>query len=137
MSCIFCKIVDGEIPSYKVYEDDLVIAFLDISQTTFGHTLVIPKAHFENIFEISNDVFMHLMNVVQILSSKIKSELNCTGVNIVNNNGESAGQTVFHYHAHIIPRYDENDGYAQSFSNNINNYTNDEIKELHLKLLKK
>src|SRR5690554_371986 len=106
---VFTKIIKREIPSNIVYEDDLVIAFLDISQTTKGHTLVVPKKTYENIYELNNDIAMHLFKVVVKLSQAIKKALNPDGLNIVNNNGVTAGQSVFHYHIHIIPRYKDDD----------------------------
>ena len=100
---IFKKIVNKEIPAYTVYEDDLVLAFLDISQTTKGHTLVITKEIYENILDIPEDLFMHLMNVVQKLTKAINKAYSPLGINLINNNGEEAGQTVFHYQAFISP----------------------------------
>ncbi len=113
--CIFCKIVNNEIPSYKLYEDDNYLAFLDISQATIGHTLVIPKKHYQNIFELpEND---QIFSIVQKLATQIKNKLHADGINILNNNGEKAGQTVNHFHIHIIPRYD-NDNFKISFPEN-------------------
>ncbi|HHW79669.1 MAG TPA: HIT family protein [Acholeplasmataceae bacterium] len=112
---IFQMIINRSIPSYIVYEDDLVIAFLDIQQTTKGHTLVVPKEPYENIFDIPNDLLNHLMSVVKMLSLKIKNAFNATGINLLNNNGKDAGQTVFHYHFHIIPRY-KNDSLKIEFT---------------------
>ena len=103
---IFERIVNNEIPSYKVYEDGLVLAFLDISQVTIGHTLVIPKVPYENIFEIPEDTLKHLIAVTKRLSVAINKAFSPEGINLLNNNGALAGQTVFHYHMHIIPRYD-------------------------------
>ncbi len=103
--CIFCKIVNGEIPSNKVYEDDNFLAFYDISGMTKGHTLVIPKKHFDNIFELDDETAAKLFVLVKDLSKKFKEDPEVLGVNIVNNNGEVAGQTVKHIHIHIIPRY--------------------------------
>ena len=107
--CIFCKIVNGEIPSYKIYEDDNFLAFLDISQVTKGHTLVIPKKHYQDIFEIDEKAMAETYTLVNKLAKKIVEKTGASGVNILNNNKEIAGQTVFHYHVHIIPRYDNND----------------------------
>lgn len=114
--CIFCKIINGEIPSYKVYEDDNFYAFLDITQVTKGHTLVIPKEHIKDIFELSPQLMGELYQVVNKLAKKIVSDLDANGVNILNNNKEIAGQTVFHYHVHIIPRYDLNDKIEINFN---------------------
>ena len=107
--CIFCEIIKGNIPSYKIYEDDLCIAFLDISQATIGHTLIVPKQHFENIFELDENVMGHLGKIVVKLSKKLKETLNLSALNVLNNNGANAGQTVNHFHIHLIPRYNEND----------------------------
>lgn len=115
--CVFCKIVSGEIPSYKIYEDDNFLAFLDISQATIGHTLVIPKKHFTNIFELDNSTANKIYECVVNVSNKLKNALDFEGFNIINNNGELAGQTVFHYHIHLIPRY-KNDNLNISFSRN-------------------
>ncbi len=113
--CIFCKIINKEIPCYKVYEDDLFLAFLDISQATKGHTLVIPKKHYQNIFELDKNVTNIMLDVIQKIATGIKEATNCEGINIINNNGVAAGQTVFHYHVHIIPRY-SNDSMKIEFS---------------------
>ncbi len=107
--CIFCKIINGEIPSSKVYEDDDVLAILDISQATLGHTLVMPKKHYANILEIPSDEYAKVMLKVKDIASKINTNLKPNGINVLNNCGEVAGQTVMHYHVHIIPRYNNND----------------------------
>lgn len=109
MNCIFCKIINKEIPSKIIYEDDLVIAILDLSQATYGHTLVMPKKHYANIYEIDNDTLAHLIKVVKELAIKLKNKLHADGINILNNNDEAAGQTIMHYHIHILPRYKNDD----------------------------
>ncbi len=109
MSTIFTKIIKREMPANIIYEDDLVIAFLDISQATLGHTLVVTKREYENIFELDDKISAHLYKVVVKLSKAINKAFNPSGLNILNNNGQVAGQTVFHYHIHIIPRYNESD----------------------------
>ncbi|WP_066191933.1 MULTISPECIES: HIT family protein [Gracilibacillus] len=109
--CIFCKIIAGEIPSAKVYEDDDVYAFLDISQVTKGHTLVIPKTHIENIYQTDEATAAALFSRVPKIANALKQAFQPAGINILNNNGEYAGQSVFHLHIHLIPRYDANDGY--------------------------
>ena len=131
--CIFCKIINKEIPCYKVYEDDLFLAFLDISQTTKGHTLVIPKKHFQNIFELEDTEKQNYLNVIQKVSTAIKKATNCEGINILNNNGEEAGQTVFHCHIHIIPRY-SNDSFKIEFSSSSN--TKEEFELLQNNIVK-
>jgi histidine triad (HIT) family protein len=113
--CIFCKIIKGEIPSYKVYEDDFVYAFLDINPSFPGHTLVIPKKHSENIFDIEKDDLERVVMASKKISQKMKS-LGCSGINIYNNNGKKSGQIVFHFHMHIVPR----DMSSDSFENIVN-----------------
>ena len=107
--CVFCKIINNEFSSYKVYEDEEVLAILDLSQTTYGHTLVMPKKHYDNMLAIPQNEWAHLMEVVKTLSEKIMAKLNAKGFNILINTNEAAGQTVNHLHVHIIPRYDEKD----------------------------
>lgn len=113
--CIFCKIINGDIPCYKVYEDDNFLAFLDISQTTIGHTLVVPKKHYENIFELPENC--DIFKIVIRIANALKSALNISDINVLNNNGILAGQTVNHYHIHLIPRY-ENDNFTVNFPQN-------------------
>ena len=113
--CIFCKIIAGEIPSSKVYEDDQVAAFLDISQVTPGHTLVVPKQHFRNLLEMDADSASQLFARVPDIARKVMKATGAKGMNILNNNEEIAGQTVFHTHVHLAPRYDETDGLQISF----------------------
>ena len=107
--CIFCEIIKGNIPSYKIYEDDICMAFLDISQATIGHTLIIPKQHFENIFELDENIMEHLGKVVVKISKHLKKTLGLSALNVLNNNGANAGQTVNHFHIHLIPRYNDSD----------------------------
>lgn len=126
MDCIFCKIINKEIPSKIVYEDDLVIAILDLSQATYGHTLVMPKKHYANIYEIDEDTLAHLIKVVKELALKLKTKLKAAGINILNNNEEAAGQTIMHYHMHILPRY-ENDDLKISFTDHSKNCNLDKI----------
>lgn len=105
--CVFCKIVKGEIPAYTLYEDDLVMAFLDISQATIGHTLVVPKEHYENIFALNDDIGKHLFATSIKIAKRLKERLDISNLNIINNNGPLAGQTVSHFHIHLLPRYDD------------------------------
>ncbi|MDV7703691.1 HIT family protein [Leuconostoc suionicum] len=105
---IFDKIIAGEIPSYKVYEDEDVLAFLDISQVTPGHTLVVPKKNIDNIFNYDDDTAKKVLLKLPVIARAIKaSDDKITGLNIQSNNGPSAGQTVIHSHWHLIPRYDD------------------------------
>lgn len=108
-NCIFCKIANKDIPGKIIYEDELCLAFLDLSQTTNGHTLIIPKKHFKNILEVDDDILAHMIKVTKKLANQIMCNLNASGINVLTNANEIAGQTVMHFHIHIIPRYDEND----------------------------
>lgn len=109
MDCIFCKIVNSEIPSYKVYEDKATFAFLDINPISDGHTLVIPKQHFENIHDISEDSAKAVAITVKKVANAVKQTFNADGINILQANGTAAGQAVLHYHTHVVPRM-EGDG---------------------------
>lgn len=117
-NCIFCKIVTGEIPSAKIYEDENVYAFLDISQVTKGHTLVVPKVHKETIFELTPDMAGPIFESVKKVADAIQKAYSPKGLNLLNNNGKTAGQTVFHYHIHLIPRYGAEDGFHPVFKEN-------------------
>jgi len=103
-NCIFCKIANKEIPCYKIYEDDLVLAFLDINPVVAGHVLVIPKKHFENIFDIEEGYLKSIIGAAKTISIKMKESLGVEGVNLYQANGSIAGQTVFHFHLHILPQ---------------------------------
>ncbi len=107
--CIFCKIIKGELPSYKIYEDEYTYAFLDISKDAYGHTLVIPKKHCTNMLDVDEDTYCHVQHTVQKISKYYVENLGYTGINILNANNSDAQQSVFHYHVHIIPRK-HNDG---------------------------
>lgn len=128
---IFEKIIAREIPAYIVYEDDLSIAFLDISQITKGHTLVVPKKAYPNILEIPTDLLMHLMGVVKKICSGLNQAYGISEFNILNNNGQTAGQTVFHYHIHVLPRFNQEEFKYQHQSNN---YSKDELLEITEKI---
>lgn len=103
--CIFCKIANGEIPSSTIYEDNEFRVILDVSPATKGHALILPKKHMANIFEIDQDTAGKVFQLAAKISEAMKKALNCDGLNVVQNNGELAGQTVFHFHMHLIPRY--------------------------------
>lgn len=105
--CIFCKIIKGDIPCYKLYEDENYLAFLDIQPTTKGHTLVLPKKHYANIYDIPEDVLCGLMAVAKKVALNIKDKLNPEAIYINQNNGEKAGQSIMHYHMHIKPIYSD------------------------------
>ena len=104
-NCIFCAIAAGEIPSFKVYEDDLVLAYLDINPFAKGHTLVIPKAHTEGLLDTPDETLAAVIARVKKVAAHLKEVLGCDGFTILQNNGEAAGQTVKHVHFHIVPRY--------------------------------
>ena len=116
--CVFCEIVKGNIPSNKIYEDDKVLAILDLAQTTKGHTLVMPKKHYENLDKIPPDEFMDLMKKVQMIAKHLEEKLDFNAYNILINKGEIAGQTMMHLHVHIIPRYFQDDPIKIEFSEN-------------------
>lgn len=103
--CIFCKIAAGEIPSATVYEDDDFRAILDLGPAAKGHTLVIPKSHSDNLLSVEPGTAAKALKVISKTANAIKEALGCDGINVVQNNGEAAGQTVMHLHFHIIPRY--------------------------------
>ncbi|MGE7601960.1 HIT family protein [Peribacillus sp. NPDC097675] len=128
--CIFCKIIDGDIPSTKVFENEHVLAFLDISQVTKGHTLVIPKVHKENIYELTPEIAQNLFEVVPEISRAMKQEFQPVGLNILNNNGEAAGQSVFHFHMHLIPRHGKHDGFGAVWKTHTSEYTPEDLKEI-------
>lgn len=104
MDCIFCKIVSGEIPSMKVYEDEHTLVFMDIAKDVDGHMLAMPKKHVNNILDCDEGTLHHLMDMVKIVSKHCVDNCNYEGVNLLNASGESADQSVPHFHIHIIPR---------------------------------
>lgn len=114
--CIFCKIIAGDIPASKVYEDDQVLAFLDLTQVTEGHTLVIPKTHARNLLDMDAEAAASLFARVPDIARRLKDQLGADGINMVNNNEEAAGQTVFHTHIHLLPRYGAGDDFEISFT---------------------
>lgn len=104
-NCIFCKIAKGEIPSATLYEDGDFRVILDLGPASKGHALILPKAHAADIYELPEETAGKAMILAKRMAEKMKDALNCDGFNIVQNNGEIAGQTVFHFHMHLIPRY--------------------------------
>ncbi len=116
---IFSKIIDGDIPSFKVYENDYVYAFLDISQVSKGHTLLIPKTPSPNIYETDAETMKHIGEALPVVANAIKKTFNPDGLNIIQNNGEYASQSVFHIHFHLIPRYKNDiDGFGYHWETN-------------------
>lgn len=104
-NCIFCRIIDGEIPSNTIYEDDMFKVILDVNPASKGHALILPKEHYANIYEIDEEVAAKAFLLAKRLAGRMTEVLKCDGFNILQNNGEVAGQTVFHFHMHLIPRY--------------------------------
>ena len=119
--CIFCKILKGEIPSRKIYEDETIEIIMNINPNTNGHLLVIPKEHMENLFDTSNEVITHCLDVVrENIYPMLKEKLNCEGLTLAQNNG--LGQEIKHYHIHLIPRYKDDNADFQ--------YNKDQLKDL-------
>ena len=128
---IFSKIINGEIPSYKVYEDEYVYAFLDISQVTKGHTLLVPKKISANIFETDSETMKHIGVALPKVANAIKNAFNPDGLNIIQNNGEFADQSIFHLHFHLLPRYDnEVDGFGYKWETHEESIGDDQKKKI-------
>ncbi len=130
-NCVFCAIAEGEIPCFKVYEDDFVLAYLDINPFSKGHTLVIPKAHTTGLLDTGDEMLAKIIASVKKVAAHLKATLPCEGFNILQNNGAVAGQTVMHVHFHIVPRY-EGEGEGIAFANQKGDM--DELKALAEKL---
>lgn len=108
-NCIFCKIAAGEIPSATLYEDEDFRVILDLGPASKGHALILPKEHYANLYELDDEVAAKVLVLAKKMTNVLKDILGCDGYNILQNNGEVAGQTVFHFHMHLIPRYKEDD----------------------------
>ena len=128
-NCIFCKLANGVIPTNSIYEDDEFNVILDASPATKGHALILPKEHFANVFEIDEDTLAKASKLAKKIVTHEKEILGCDGYNILQNNGEVAGQTVFHYHMHLIPRYEEGNS-KEIISWRQNEFSDDEMKEI-------
>ena len=116
MDCLFCKIIDGSIPSKTIYEDDLIKVILDINPSTNGDSIIIPKKHYENMFDLDEILIPHIIKVIKELNELLKEKLSIDGLTLVQNNGE--GQEIKHYHVHVTPRY-KNDKVVQSSNKDI------------------
>lgn len=116
MDCLFCKIIDGSIPSKTIYEDEKVKVFLDINPNTNGHSLIIPKKHIVTVDELDEELALHILKVEKEMKNLLQEKLNCEGLTIVQNN--ELGQEVKHYHVHLIPRY-SNDNWSLTYDQNI------------------
>lgn len=130
-NCIFCRIIAGEIPSATVYEDEDFKVILDIAPAAKGHMVILPKKHAANLFELEEDVASKALIVAKKVAAAVKEELGCDGINLQQNNGEAAGQTVLHFHMHIIPRY-QGDTVKMTWAPG--SYTGDESTELAVKI---
>ncbi len=116
--CIFCKIIKGEIPSFTVYEDETFKVILDRFPSALGHVLIIPKAHYKDMFELSQEVASKIYPLAQKIASRVREVMGAEGINILQNNGEVAGQSVYHFHLHIVPRK-SGDGITLNKSSNM------------------
>jgi len=132
MDCVFCKIVKGEIPAYKVYEDENVLALLDISQATPGHTLILAKKHFKNLYDIDDETACKVFAAVPKIAKAIKKAFNPIGLNVLINTDKPL-QSVYHFHIHLIPRY-HMDGVQIDFINNMGNTTKEKFTEMAEKI---
>lgn len=104
-NCIFCKLANGDIPTNSIYEDDNFKVILDNAPATKGHALILPKSHYKNLYEIPEDTAAEVMKLAKKMAVSMTEKLGCEGFNLLQNNNEVAGQTVFHFHMHLIPRY--------------------------------
>ncbi len=107
MNCIFCKIINGEIPSFTIYEDEVVKIFLDASPKANGHALIVPKKHFKDLFDIDSNTLMHIIEVAKKMEPTFREKLHCEGLTLIQNNG--IAEEVKHFHLHLLPVYSSND----------------------------
>ena len=131
-NCIFCKIANGEIPSKTLYEDDKFRVILDLGPATKGHALILPKDHYKNLYELPEDYAADAIKLAKKMMTQMTKKLGCEGFNLVQNNGELAGQTVFHFHMHMIPRY-QNDG--QTIGWKPGEATQEELEEIRKQIV--
>ena len=128
-NCIFCKIANGEIPAATLYEDENFRVILDLGPASKGHALILPKSHAANIYELSDEMAAKAMILAKKMATAMTAALKCDGFNIVQNNGECAGQTVFHFHMHLIPRYEGDQGGITWKPGTLTDEVKDEILE--------
>ena len=126
-NCIFCKIANGDIPAATLYEDEDFRVILDLGPASKGHALILPKCHASNLFDLPDDIAAKVMVLAKKIAARLKEGLHADGINLVQNNGTAAGQTVFHFHLHLIPRYD---GDTVSLSWNPGTLTEDDKKKV-------
>jgi len=125
MECIFCNIVEKKSEAEIIFEDDNIVAFLDIQPINYGHTLVVPKKHYDNFLTVPSNELADIVNATQFISGAVKRSVKADGFNVITNNGESAGQTVYHFHFHVIPRFNED----LTFKPRVKNYGTGALKE--------
>lgn len=131
-NCIFCKIANGDIPSKAIYEDELFKVILDLGPATKGHVLILPKNHYADIYELPERDAEKTIVLAKKMAALLKEKLNCDGLNLVQNNGEAAGQTVFHFHLHLIPRYGDD---GQTLGWKPKEATDEELEEVRKKIV--
>ena len=131
-NCIFCKIIAGEIPSHTLYEDEMFKVILDVGPATKGHALILPKNHYANLYELPEEDAAQAIKLAKKMMIKMTNKLNCDGFNIVQNNGEVAGQTVHHFHMHLIPRYA--DGVITDVTWGHTNFSDEEMDQIFTKI---
>ena len=128
-NCIFCKLANGVFPTNSIYEDEDFNVILDASPATKGHALILPKEHYANMFEIDDDILAKAAKLAKKIMTHEKEILGCDGYNLVQNNGEAAGQTVFHFHMHLIPRYSDNNE-SKVINWKPNEFSDEEMKDI-------
>lgn len=134
-NCVFCKIIAGEIPSFKVFENDDVLAFLDLSQVTPGHTLMVPKKHLANIYEYSEEDAKRYLKYLPVIARKVRNfSEDIVGLNILNNNEAPAFQSVMHSHFHFLPRYGDSDAFGLKWADNSEHYSTEQYEEIAQKI---
>ncbi|MCI5903222.1 MAG: HIT family protein [Blautia sp.] len=127
--CIFCKIANGEIPAATIYEDEEFRVILDLGPATRGHALILPKTHAANIYEMPDELVGKAMILAKKMAVRMTQALGCDGFNVVQNNGEAAGQTVFHFHMHLIPRYEKDGAMVSWKPGKLTDETREELLE--------
>lgn len=132
-NCIFCKIANGEIPSRTLYEDDDFRVIMDLAPATKGHSLILPKDHYKNVYEIADDTAAKVLPLAKKMATLMTEKLGADGFNIVQNNNEVAGQTVFHFHVHLIPRYNDDNQSLVMKPQEMTDAQLDEIRDMIVK----
>ncbi|MFI3212929.1 MAG: HIT family protein [Eubacteriales bacterium] len=130
--CIFCKIANGGIPTKTIYENEEFRVILDLSPATKGHALILPKEHYASLYEMPDELLAEAFKLAKKMANLMTEKLECDGFNLVQNNGETAGQTVFHFHIHLIPRYRED---GQKIGWNATNPSGEELEEIKNRMI--